>query len=48
MLIQIQKESYRFDDYLYLGETLNLGMYSKFLRNFEKILANHGEIPHTG
>ena len=48
MLIQIQQRSYRVDEQLFLGETLNLGMCSKFWGNFEENLGNHGEIPHTG
>ena len=48
MLIQIQQKSYRVDEQLFLGETLNLGMCSKFWGNFEENLGNNGEIPHTG
>ena len=48
MLIQIQKRSYRFDEQVFLGETLNLSMCSQFLGNFEENSGNHGEIPHTG
>ena len=49
MLIQIQQRSYRVDEQLFLGETLNLGMCSNFgeiLRKIWEILGKY-RIPGT-
>ena len=44
----MKKKSFRFDKKVCVGNTLNLGICSKFLGNFEGILGNPGEIPHVG
>ena len=45
---QMQKKSFSFDKTVWLGKPLDLNIIPKFWRNFEDILENHGEIPHTG
>ena len=39
--------SFRFDEYVCLGRTLNLDISSKFLENFKGIWEILGEIPHV-
>ena len=44
----MQEKSFRFGKKVCIGSTLNLGICSIFLWNFEGILGNPGEILHIG